>query len=202
MTDNDVDIPQDGSGLVTEAHGLRHAAADFRVEPLRAAHTAIDLEAYVASPVAITAHSAGQWPLEGFTADDNLGLLRQHEADHDAGRAYSFVLLDPAGERELGCAYLNPLGPYLARTATHLDGAPSGGWILTFWLVDDTTGRPSTEAVLRELVAWGADLGFRARRPAVPAGGDLDRGRRGRGRPRRARGLRAAVALPLVPRPP
>lgn len=99
----------------------------------------VDTVAYLSSPLAVTAHSAGRWPVE-LTRDANLELLSHHRAEHDAGAAFAHAILDRDGQRELGCVYLRPHDDGLAR--------------LTFWLVDDTTGRPGATVVLAELLAW------------------------------------------------
>ncbi|MEX0428117.1 hypothetical protein AB3X52_10850 [Nocardioides sp. DS6] len=113
----------------------------FTVMPLTPELVDLDLEAYLASPRVIATHSAGRWPVEGFTRENDLALLEQHAADHRAGRAFTYLLLDPAGKRSLGCVYLNPLRDYLVRVgaaAPTLTAYAAGRTaMVTFWIRED-----------------------------------------------------------------
>lgn len=108
------------------------------LEPLRRALLDVDLAAYLASPRAITAHSAGRWPTE-LSREQDLRLVAHHEAEHEAGEAFAYVVLSSDRTRGIGCAYLRP---------------HTGVAVLTFWLLDDTGARPSATVVLRDLLAW------------------------------------------------
>jgi hypothetical protein len=102
-------VPED----VAIPAGLRDEGFDLR--PLRAADAALDHEAYVASPAVISAHSGGRWPTVGFRIEENMPLASQHEADHLARRAFTFLIVTQDGSQSLGCLYLMPLVPYLQR---------------------------------------------------------------------------------------
>lgn len=132
---------------------------DVALQPLTADLLELDTAAYVASPRAIRAHSAGRWPTEGFTAADNRPLIAHHEREHHEQTAFAYALLDPDGSRELGCAYLRPLADYLERTGTVLDPTPAGAAILSFWAVDDAAVRPSVTVLLGSLWSWVSQWG-------------------------------------------
>lgn len=87
--------------------------ARFVARPLRVVDALIDQEAYVASPGTIRVHSGGQWPTENFTVADDIPLLEQHEARHQARQDFAFLMLDPSETIGLGCFYLLPLAPFL-----------------------------------------------------------------------------------------
>ncbi len=129
------------------------------LEPLTGELVDFDTTAYLASPDAITAHSAGRWPINAFTRKENLVLIAQHEAEHNAGEAFAYAILDVSRQRELGCTYLRPLDPYLSRTGTVLEGVAAGSAVVTFWVVDDAASRPSATAVLDDILAWSAAWG-------------------------------------------
>lgn len=117
----------------------------------------LDLAAYCSSPRAISAHSAGRWPDQNLSRGEAGRLLELHVREHAAGEAYAYAILDADHSRELGCAYLLPLTPFLARTGTRLDSTtinPGRTAIVTFWLIDDHDARPSTAAVLSILRGW------------------------------------------------
>ena len=130
------------------------------IEPLGTHLVDLDTAAYLASPNAIDAHSAGRWPIAGFTREQNLGLLAEHEREHDAGEAFAYAMLDDGRSRELGCVYLRRLDDFISRTGTLLDDVGPGAAIGTFWALDDTSARPSATALLGEIMdwcdAWGA----------------------------------------------
>jgi hypothetical protein len=109
---------------------------DFTAKPLTSSNFELDYAAYMASTDVIQPHSDGRWPVDGFTLDEDRELVDTHEADHKAGRAFTFVLLDPDEREALGCLYLNPLAEYLDRV-----DAPSPvrerygrAAMVTFWL--------------------------------------------------------------------
>jgi hypothetical protein len=78
----------------------------------------LDLTAYCSSPQAIRAHSAGRWPSEDLTREENCRLIEQHEQEHAAGEAYAYAILSADRTREVGCVYLRPFAPFLERTRT------------------------------------------------------------------------------------
>lgn len=121
-----------------------------------------DLAAYCSSPQAIRAHSAGRWPIEDLTREENCRLIERHEQEHAAGEAYAYAILSADMTREVGCVYLRPLVPFLERTRTRLTTGTlntARTAIASFWLIDDEAARPSTEQVLGHLRAWWCQWG-------------------------------------------
>jgi hypothetical protein len=112
--------------------GLVHPA--FVAVPLSIANVELDYAAYMASPDVIRVHSDGRWAVDGFTLEDDRNQAAAHHAEHQARRAFTFLLLDPTKSQSLGCVYVNPLRAYLRRAGGGLavglsDGAvrPDGG---------------------------------------------------------------------------
>ena len=124
------------------------------LQPLRTELLDLDTAAYLASPDAIRAHSAGSWPVEGFTTAANRELIARHEAEHDTGEAFAYSI--PANDRRLeyGCAYLRRLADFCQRTGTVIHAMPDEGAIATFWAIDDATSRPRHTDLLGEIAAW------------------------------------------------
>lgn len=117
----------------------------------------VDLAAYRASPKAISAHSSGRWPGGDLSRDEARRLMAIHEAEHSAGTAYAYALVNDDAQRELGCVYLRPLAAFLERTGARLHTTgidPDRTAIVTFWLIDDHTLRPSTPQVLHDIRQW------------------------------------------------
>lgn len=136
-------------------HGLRREA--FVATPLTTAHVGLDYGAYVASPEVIRAHSAGRWPVDGFTVDDDRNQVAMHHAAHQAHLAFTFILLDPSESESLGCLYLNPLHAYLSRAGAdpELQGTfPSASAIVTFWIRQDRQATGLAKAVAEDVNTW------------------------------------------------
>ena len=49
------------------------------------------------------------WPAPDFGIDANREDLERHERLHDEGRAFTYTVVDPTGDRCLGCVYLFPV---------------------------------------------------------------------------------------------
>jgi RimJ/RimL family protein N-acetyltransferase len=114
---------------------LRHP--QFVATPLTIDLAALDYAAYMASPDVVRVHSAGRWPIDGFTFEDDLELVAKHQRDHQNRRAFTFALLSPTRSESLGCLYLNPLQDYLRRAGADpelLGATPPGSAMVTFWL--------------------------------------------------------------------
>ncbi|GAB3429181.1 GNAT family N-acetyltransferase [Flindersiella endophytica] len=122
---------------------LVHSA--FVATPLTAELVDLDLAAYLASPDVIRVHSDGRWPVDGFTREQDAKLIARHEADHRAGTAFTFVLLDPARSTGLGCLYLNPLRSD--------DRTPR----VTFWIRQDRQDTDLPYEVVRATDTWLAN---------------------------------------------
>lgn len=143
-----------------EAHvsvplGLRHER--FLATPLVREVAELDYASYMASPQVIGVHSDGRWPVEDFRLEDDLELVAKHQADHQARRAFTFVLLAPTRAEALGCLYLNPLRDYLCRVradAGFVDGLPTASAMVTFWLRQDQQETELADVVVEAVNDW------------------------------------------------
>lgn len=130
---------------------------DFTAKPLNLSNFELDYAAYMASPDVIRRHSDGRWPVDGFTLDEDRELVETHQADHEAGRAFTFVVLDPEQKESLGCLYVNPLSDYLDR----VDAAPAireryrqAAAMVTFWLRQDLENSGLAQTLVDALDSW------------------------------------------------
>jgi len=129
----------------------------FGLAPLTSELVDLDTRAYLQSPAAITAHSAGRWHVKGFTREENLRLIEGHEREQKTGEAFTYALLSPGRDQEWGCVYLRPLQSLLDKSGTTLALDPSvilDATIVTLWLIDDTANRPAVDEVVTSLEAW------------------------------------------------
>ena len=54
-------------------------------------------------------HSWGStWPREGFTIEENLDDLEQHQQEFQDRKAFAYTVVSLDEERVLGCVYINP----------------------------------------------------------------------------------------------
>ncbi len=134
---------------------LRHPC--FMAVPLTTDLATLDYAAYMASPEVIRVHSHGRWPVAEFGLAQDLELIARHQADHESGRAFTFVLLTPSKGEALGCVYLNPLREYLRRVQADervVDRFPQGTVMVTFWVRQDHLETGLVEAVAEALDEW------------------------------------------------
>lgn len=84
----------------------------LRLEPLGPEHNDADLAAWSSSVEHIRAtpgYPDGRWPpIAGMSPEENLADLTRHAADFEAGRGFTFTVLDPQDEDVIGCVYLYP----------------------------------------------------------------------------------------------
>lgn len=85
----------------------------FRLEPLGPQHNEADLAAWMSSVEHIRGtpgYPDGSWPPpEGMPLEDNLKDLTRHAADFEAGKGFTFTVLDPGDGDVIGCVYLYPI---------------------------------------------------------------------------------------------
>ena len=129
----------------------------FTTSPLTLDNLELDYAAYMASPDVIRIHSDGRWPVDGFSLSEDRDLVEVHQADHRAGRAFTFLLLTPDGTESLGCLYLNPLHGYLDRVDAPADVHelfPGTSAMVTFWLRQDLQKGDLPTAVVTAVDSW------------------------------------------------
>ncbi len=149
--------------------------AEFRLEPLHPRHAALDYEALMVSTGMLRAWSQSPWPADDFTLDENRADLQMHWDEHVAREAFTYTVLNPAGDRCRGCVYVKPLSVWLAYAGADAALAELGDYegLVTFWarepgLADDLDVRllAALRAWFRETwafrrVSYGANEGHR-----------------------------------------
>lgn len=144
-------------GVLTDLVPADLYAELFIATPLRQEVAALDYTAYMSSPATIATHSDGRWPVSSFTPDDNLTLVRIHEADMAARRAFAYTLLTPDRTAGLGSLYLNPLNAYLERVGASTTRFADPAAMVTFWIREDVPAGPLSLAVVDAVVPWITD---------------------------------------------
>lgn len=131
----DADVPV---GILTDK---------FRLEPLTAAHVALDYAAVILSRTMLRTWSGSQWPADDFTLADNMTDLVRHEQEHINREAFTYTVLSPDAEACLGCVYLvpNTVAPLLPQ---------NGDALARFWLASPLAGSGLDKVLLDTLRSW------------------------------------------------
>ena len=127
---------------------------EFLLRPLRATDVQLDYDAVISSRAELMQGSGGTWPREGFTIEENLEDLEQHEQEHRERVAFTYTIMNPTESECLGCLYINPperlighneeVGKYLSDGAAFVDF-----WVRSSRLADNLDWR-----VLQALIPW------------------------------------------------
>ncbi len=93
--------------------GLR--TDEFVLRMLRATDVALDYDAVISSREQLLLKSGGDWPREGFTLEENLADLEEHERDFHARTGFTYTVMNLTETECLGCVYIYPLLSLLQR---------------------------------------------------------------------------------------
>jgi hypothetical protein len=93
---NSFDIP---GGLET---------AHFRLRMLSIDDVELDYEAVIESRELLHSLFGGSWPREGFTLEENLADLEEHQREFLDRKAFAYTVVSLDESRVLGCVYINP----------------------------------------------------------------------------------------------
>ncbi len=127
---------------------------EFLVRPLRATDVELDYEAVITSRAELFLRSEGSWPREGFTLEENLADLVEHEQEHLARVAFTYTVMNPAETQCLGCLYSNPLRPLLQEAALSVEHIPAESAYVTFWVRQSRLPDYLDRRLLQALMAW------------------------------------------------
>lgn len=127
---------------------------EFLVRPLRATDVELDYDAVITSRAELFLRSDGSWPREGFTLEENLADLTQHEQEHLARVAFTYTVMNPSEAKCLGCLYINPLRQLLQRAALSVEHIPAESAYITFWVRQSHLRDNLDKRLLQALVAW------------------------------------------------
>jgi len=82
---------------------------EFIFRPLRASDVELDFDAVISSSTMLRDWSQSDWPVDGFTPEENLDDLQRHEQEHLDKKAFTYTIMNPEETFCLGCIYMNPL---------------------------------------------------------------------------------------------
>lgn len=82
----------------------------FKLLPLGPELVDIDFEAYMSSieHLQTTFSRSGSWPREGITAEEAMQDMLNEQERFEKRQSFAYAVLNPEGDRELGCVYIKP----------------------------------------------------------------------------------------------
>ena len=142
---NDAHVPD---GLKTD---------EWVIRPLRVSDVELDYDAVISSRAELWLRSGGAWPREGFTLEENLTDLEQHEQEHDDRVAFTYTVMNPTETVCLGCLYLTPLAQMLERvggSTSQVNDVGEHDAVVTFWVRQSRLSDNLDARLLPALLAW------------------------------------------------
>lgn len=86
-------------------------SSSFQLQVLSPKYATQDFEAVVSSATEIrnVFGPTNDWPSDSLSFSENLADLERHEAEFHDRKAFAYSMLDPSGQRYLGCVYIKPI---------------------------------------------------------------------------------------------
>ena len=133
----------------------------FLLEPLHPRHTALDHAALMDSLDLLRRWSQTPWPTADFTLDENRSDLQHHWDEQIARVAFTYTVMDPAGDRCRGCVYIRSLESlvnWVARgeevTLTGATSVPADSAVFTFWAREPEIAFDADRDLLGLMLDW------------------------------------------------
>jgi RimJ/RimL family protein N-acetyltransferase len=127
---------------------------EFLVRPLRATDVALDYDAVISSRAELLRGSGGTWPREGFTLEENLVDLEQHEREHHDRVAFTYTVMNPVETECLGCIYIGPLEHLLGHDGGSGEYLSDGTAYVSFWVRESRLADHLDRRLLQALIPW------------------------------------------------
>jgi hypothetical protein len=136
-----------------------HLSGDgFSLRPITVDDTAADFAAVMETREELRRWEGSDWPADDFTEAGNRDDLTKMQERHEAGRAFSYIVLGPDGTTSLGCVYLfAPDAGFLVRSGIERLGTRR--WedldaVAYFWVRRGQREQGLEERLLGALRAW------------------------------------------------
>ncbi len=127
---------------------------EFLLRPLKATDVALDYDAVISSRAELLRGSGGTWPREGFTLEENLADLEQHEQEHRDRVAFTYSVMNPAETECLGCLYIGPLERLLGHDAGSGEYLSDSTAYVSFWVRQSRLADHLDRRLLQALIPW------------------------------------------------
>jgi hypothetical protein len=127
---------------------------EFLIRPLKATDVALDYDAVISSRAELFLGSGTTWPREGFTIEENLEDLEEHEREFYERVSFTYTVMNPEETECLGCIYIDPLEAFLG------DDAGSDAYLtdctayVTYWVRQSRLADTLDKRLLQALIPW------------------------------------------------
>ena len=144
------------------------STAEFTLRPITASDAEIDHAAVMETRESLRLWEQSTWPTDDFTVEANRDDLVGLEQRHVEHRAFTYTVLDPAGDRSLGCVYVFPTSAsFLAKSVVTPVSDEEWGAVdavVYFWVRESEMRLGLDERLLVKLREWFRDE-WRAQHP-------------------------------------
>lgn len=120
------------------------------LRPLLASDATLDYDAVMSGAAMLRNWSGSIWPPDDFTIAENRADLERHEREHVARVAFTYTVLNPAGDRCLGCVYIQPVTADSAEACSDAGFATNVG----FWVRASEIPNDLDRHLLTTLRGW------------------------------------------------
>jgi hypothetical protein len=130
---------------------------EFHLRMLQTSDVDLDYAAVIASREHLLVRSAGSWPSDDFTLEEDLADLAEHQAEHQARVAFTYTIMSPTEIECLGCVYINSLARMLQLMEASADDLASVGdyeAVVSFWMTPSCRAADTDARLLAALREW------------------------------------------------
>lgn len=127
---------------------------EFLVRPLRTTDAELDYDAVITSRAELFLRSGGTWPREGFTLEENVVDLTQHEREHQDRVAFTYTIMNPTETVCLGCLYVRSFEQELKSLNTSVENIADNRAFATFWVRHSRLADHLDRRLLQALIFW------------------------------------------------
>lgn len=128
------------------------------MRPIRASDAVRDHAAVMETRQQLRLWEQSTWPDDDFTVEANRKDLVELEERHDAGRAFTYTVVDPTDAECLGCVYIFPTtATFLTKstvTAVSDDAWADVDAVIYFWVRASQMAKGLDDRLLAALRAW------------------------------------------------
>lgn len=121
---------------------------DFTIELLNPGHLEEDYDAFINSVDLINRTRSVEWPFHGFTIEENLSDLIQHENENTKRESIAFVVRNISDNKYIGCFYFYPIGHMAEKTAVPPDSADVD---VSWWVTKDAYNQDAYEKLFEDI---------------------------------------------------
>ncbi len=134
---------------------------EFLLRPLRATDVELDYKAVMESQDFLLIRTNDRWPRIGFTIEENLKDLEDHEKGFNNREEFTYTIMNHSETRCLGCIYITSFAQKLRSILSKEDfeSYDIGDYEaqVSFWMIPDCVKQDMDKRLLQDLIKWIKD---------------------------------------------